>query len=453
MGATEEKIARFIVETDPASIPQEALKSANLGIFDCIGTILAGVASPPGKIMARFIKEAGGKPETTVVGMGLRTTPVLGALANGAMAHALDYDDLGAMGHPSVVLLPAIISLAERVGASGKDILQAYAIGYEVGEAISSACHYAQMERGFHATPMFGTMAATAASARLLKLSVKQTIMAMGIAGSMPSGIAQNLGSYTKGLHAGLASHSGVMACLLAQDGWTGTDIVFESKVGYLHAYVGKDMYDLEKIRNSLGKWHVINGITIKKYPCCGSNHNTLDSVLSLLRENDIKFEDIERVDVDHMPYISHILLYPEPIDGFQGKFSIHYNVATAIIDKRIDIDSFGDDKLKRPQYREALNKVKIHIVSPWDPHFRGYAAENPVTITLKDGRHFHKTTNRYTMHGSPSDPLTENEVLGKFKSNAALTLPANAVDRACSLWRNLQPVAKISEALKAVAG
>src|SRR3990167_809492 len=99
MGATEETIARFIVETEDKDIPPEALRSAKLGCFDCIGTMLAGAASPPGKIMAKFIREAGGTPEATVIGTGLRTSPVLAALANGTMAHVLDYDDFGPMGH------------------------------------------------------------------------------------------------------------------------------------------------------------------------------------------------------------------------------------------------------------------------------------------------------------------------------------------------------------------
>ena len=242
MGTTEEKIARFIVETRERDIPPEAIKAAKLGCFDCIGTMLAGAASSPGKIMAKFVKEAGGKPEATVLGTGVRTTPVLGALANGTLAHALDYDDMGGggFGHPTCLLLPPLISLGERMKISGKDILSAYVVGFKAGKAIASGCRYVQHERGFHKTSVFGVWAATAACARLLKLNVEQTIMAMGLAGSMVSaGIIQNFGTYTKGLHAGLADQHGVMACLLAQDGWKATDKVFESKLGFLHAFVG----------------------------------------------------------------------------------------------------------------------------------------------------------------------------------------------------------------------
>jgi 2-methylcitrate dehydratase PrpD len=454
MALTEETIARFIAETSEADIPAAALQWANLGSFDCVGVMMAGAASPPGKIMTKFTREAGGIPETTVVGTGLRTSAVMGAQANGALAHALDYDDMGgSFGHPSCVLLPPLISLGERMNASGRDILNAYTIGFEVGCALSKGCHFVQGEVGYHSTSMYGTMAATAACARLLHLNAEQTNMAMGIAGSMPSGVLQNFGTYTKGLHAGLASRNGVMACLLAKDGWKGADNIFESRVGFLHTYVGKDKYNLETIRDALGKWFVVDSIVIKKYPCCGSNHSALDSILALIHDNDIDFEDIEQVEVDEVPYISHILLYPNPTYGFQGKFSIHYNAATAMIDKHIDIDSYTDAKLHRPEFKEALSRLNVHVMPPWDPNFRPGATANPITIKLKDGRVFHQSTNRHIMHGTPTDPLTDEELVGKFRYNAGLVLSQKDADQATEIWRNLEDVGNIGQALATVAG
>jgi len=454
MGTTEKKIAEFIVETSDQELPSAVLGWAKVSAFDCIGTTLAGAASPPGKIIAKLVKDSGGTPETTVVGTGLRTTPVMGALANGTLAHALDYDDMGGFGHPSCVLLPPLISLGERMGASGKDILNAYAVGLNVGMAISSGCsNYVQGERGFHSTSLYGMMAATAACARLLKLNLEQTIMAMGTAGSMAGGILQNFGTYTKGFHAGMTAQNAVIACLLARDGWKATDNVFESKVGFLSTYVGKDAYNLQAIQDALDKWPSANPLTIKKYPCCGSNHSALDSIISLLAQNHIGFDDIEQVDVAGMPSVSHVLFYPEPAYGFQGKFSIHYTIATAMLDKQIDIDSYTDEKLNRPQFRQAWNNLKVHVIQPGDPNYRPMAAENAITIRLKDGRTFQKSTNRHTMHGTSADPLTDKELKEKFKSNAALSLAKSAVDRACELWWNLEQMSNISQGLKAVAG
>ncbi len=456
MRTIEENIARFIVETKDEEIPPDAIKSAKCGCFDNVGTMLAGAASPPGKIMTKFIMEAGGTPQTTVVGTGLRTNPVLGALANGTFAHALDYDELyWDWGHPSCVLLPPLISLGERMDASGIDILKAYVIGFRVGSIIFSGAPNLQMqriqsERGFHSTAIIGTMAGTAACARLLKLNVEETIMALGTVGSMASGLVLNFGTYTKGFHAGLASHSAVMACLLAKDGWKGTDKVFEGKKGFLHAYVGKDRYNLEAIRNNIDKRPLSVEIAIKKYPCNGVVPNMIDSIVSLLTEKNIDFEDIEQMDVYNMPDLQ----YSEPAYGFQGKFSGPYIAATAMIDKRIDIDSFTDEKLNRPQFRQAMSKLVGHIKSSqeFDQHLSN---ETLVTIKLKDGRTFRRSNQRNysSMHGSIVDPLTDDEIAFKFKANAALILPKNLVGRACDLWSNLEKMANISEGLKVVAG
>ncbi len=460
MGVIEEKVAQFIVETKDSELPAEAIRWAKIGSFDCLGVTLAGAASPPSKIITRFIRELGGKPETTVVGTGLRTNCTLGALANGTLAHALDYDDVagddgnGAWAHPSVILLPPLISVGERMGASGKDILDAYVIGYKVGQAVFDACYYYNdEEQGFHKTSIFGVLAATAACARLLKLDVKQTINAMGTAGSMGGGLDQNIGSYTKGLHAGLASQGGVTACLLAKDGWTGTNRLLESKIGFLACYAGKNMYRLKTILDALEKRPITFSLRIKGCPCCGGSHAVLDTLLLLLRTNDVRFEDIQRVTVDNFPYNSPVMLYPEPASAFEGKFSLHYTLAMAMIDKRLDVDSFTDEKMSRPQYREALNKLDVRAVLPWDIHYAPKTTENQVTIVMKDGSTFSKLTDKRHARGTPLNPFRDDEIQAKFKVNAGLVLSQKEAERACDLWWNIEQMGNIADGLKAVAG
>jgi 2-methylcitrate dehydratase PrpD len=391
------------------------------------------------------------------VGTGLRLPLLLATLVNGSLAHALDFDDMGAgWGHPTAVLLPPLLSLGERMGASGTDILNAYVIGYEVGSAITAGCpQYVQADRGFHGTSIFGTLVATAAAARLLRLTVTQTLMALGVAGSLAgAGLVQNFGTYAKGLHAGLASQNGVMACLMAQEGLTGTENVLESKAGFLSSHVGKDRYDLGIIRDSLGKWRLASkGMTIKKYPCCGSIHMALDSIIALLTENDIRLGDIERVDVYGMPFIHHTLMYPEPTSAFQGKFSIHYGIATAMIDRQITLESYDDEKLKRPEFREALGKLVVHVMPPWDPNYAPSAKENPVVVTLKDGRSLRRSDDRHTRHGTSANPLTDEELFGKFRMNAALSLPAASVEKALRRWWHIDQMNSVAEGLEVIAG
>lgn len=454
MAATEEKIARFIVETRDEVVPPAALGTARDAAFDCVGVALAGCAQPLGKMMLEMTREEGGTPEATVIGGGLRTSTTMAALANGTLGHALDYDDMGAFGHPSVVLLPPVLALGEKLGASGRQILHAYVIGFEVAASLSAASHYVQTEGGFHSTAVFGTMGATAAAARLLKLSVEQTVMALGIAGSMPAGVVQNFGTMVKPLHAGMASRNGVLAARLAQKGYMGTDSIFESKLGFFSTYVGEGNYDLDKAVTRLGNpFRLQDALVIKKYPCCGTNHSALDSVLSLMQQDHLSFEDVAEVTVEGLPYLSHVLLYPQPKRGINGKFSIHYNVASAILDGKVGIDSHSDEMLRRPSVKDALGKVHVEVQSRWDPAYTPAPTQTPVTIRLKDGRVLTRSTNRHTMHGTPKDPLSREELVAKFERNAGLTLAPALVKKAVDVWLHLDEVPNIRQAMGAVAG
>jgi 2-methylcitrate dehydratase PrpD len=172
------------------------------------------------------------------------------------------------------------------------------------------------------------------------------------------------------------------------------------------------------------------------------------DSLLSLLKEHDVRLEDIARVEVDNVPAISHVLLYPNPSYAFQGKFSLHYNIATALVDRKIDIDSFSEAKLNRPEYRQAREKTHVNVMSNWDPEYEHGPTYNPVTITLKNGERLTRRTNRRTMHGAAADPLSEQELKEKFRTCARLCLPAKQVEEAVAAWWSFDRAPKLTEPL-----
>ncbi len=455
MGKTEARIAEFIVGTQAANIPAESYRAAGRSCFDCVGVMLAGAAQPQGETITRFVAEEGARGECTVVaGGGLKTSRSMAALANATLGHALDFDDMGGFGHPSVVLLPPALAIGEPQGISGRDVLTAYIIGLEVGCHLQQGARYAQGERGFHATAVFGTMAATAVACRLLGLNESRTITALGIAGSTPAGLVQNFGTYTKPLHAGMASRNGVMAALLAQSGWTACDNVVESRVGWGAAYIGEGNYDPAAMVKDLGVvWRSEDTVVIKKYPCCGTNHSALDSLLSLMREHGFTLDEVDEMEAAGLPAISHVLLYPQPRSAYQGKFSIHYNLATALVDGQTDIDSFGDERLTRPEFAAALGKVEVKIASKWDPAYNDHPGETPVTVRLKDGRVLTRSTNRHRMLGSPSDPLPDDQLDAKFRRNARLSLPEDQAEEALRMWRRLGELADVRQALASVEG
>ena len=223
MGATE-TIARWVVNTNYEDIPPDAIRVANESCFDLLGVILAGSVQPVGQIIQKYVNDQGAVPEATVLSGGSQTTLANAALANGTMGHALDYDDFGGFGHPTVAIFPALLAIGEQTVATGRDLLEAYVVGCEVGLALQHTTKYKQMDRGFHSTAVIGRLACAAACAKLLKLEEEETVTALGIAGSMASGLIHNFGTMTKPLHAGLTGRDGVTAVQLAQAGLTAGD-------------------------------------------------------------------------------------------------------------------------------------------------------------------------------------------------------------------------------------
>ena len=172
--------------------------------------------------------------------------------------------------HPTVAIFPALLAIGESIGASGQDLLEAYVIGCEVGLAIQHTTKYEQMQRGFHSTAVVGRLASTAACAKLLKLDQEQTITALGIAGSMSSGLIHNFGTMTKPLHAGMSCRDGVTAVQLAQRGLTSGDQVIEHPFGFAATVLGEGIYDLDQMADDLGQpFRIQDALIIKKYPCC----------------------------------------------------------------------------------------------------------------------------------------------------------------------------------------
>ncbi|MEC9287340.1 MAG: MmgE/PrpD family protein, partial [Chloroflexota bacterium] len=253
MGATE-TIAKWIVNTNYEDIPPDAIRVANESCFDLLGVILAGSQQPVGEIIQKYTSSQGAAPESTVLAGGFQSTQANAALANGTMGHALDFDDFGGFGHPTVAIFPALLAIGEHTGATGRDLLEAYVVGCEIGLALQHETKYKQMDKGFHSTAVIGRLACTAACAKLLRLDERQTIMALGMAGSMSSGLIHNFGTMTKPLHAGLVGRDGVTATQLAQMGMTAGDQVIEHPFGFANVVLGEGIYDLDNMADNMGK-------------------------------------------------------------------------------------------------------------------------------------------------------------------------------------------------------
>jgi 2-methylcitrate dehydratase PrpD len=449
-----EVISHWIGNTNHKDIPRESLRAAEVACFDCLGVILAGSVQTSGTTFTRYVKQLGGQAESTLVPAGFRTSSCNAALCNGTLGHALDYDDSGGgISHSAAVLFPALLAVAEKIGASGKELLEAYVVGFEVGGILASGY---KAVRGFHKTAVFGRMAATAACVKLLRLDDRQIQTALGIAASMASGLLLNHGTMTKPLHAGLAARDGVMAAELAGLGWTANTNIIEHPLGFVVSFCGEET-TIHEVVQRLGKPFTIhNSMIIKKYPCGLINHPILDSILSLMQEHEFDYRHVEEVEVQ-LTYFSDYSLYREPSVGLEGKFSVIYNAAAALVQGNVDINTFTDERINDPRIRETMSKIKVRILSKREE--RGHGNEpvvspstgRPVRVKLHDGRVFSKTIGSREMLGSSRNPWGWANIARKFETNASLALPNSHVQEAIERWSKLGEMSDIRNAVGCV--
>jgi 2-methylcitrate dehydratase PrpD len=448
-----ERFARFVVETSFDILPDEAIARAKKATLDCLAVILSAVNDPIGKIITKYVKEKGEVSEAGVVGGGFWTSAEMAALANGTMSHALDYDDTGlSVGHPSICIVPTALSFGEKLRSSGKEILEALIIGYEIEGKIGFCSNYSQAENGIHGSTLFGTMGAAAVAAKLLKLDVSQVRAAFGMAASQVAGLLKNAGTMTKPLHAGNACRAGIMSALLAKEGFTSDLDIIETSKGYAETFIGKGNYDQEKMIRTLGNpFHIVShGVVVKKYPCCMLSHRALDAILQLIEKNGIHYKQVTAVIVGVPENIFPLRL--DAHTGFEGKFCLPYNMAAALVDGKVNLGTFTDEMVQRPVIREVMSKVQLQVrkdVPIYSGSTLPWRAGNPIIVKLQDGRVFENQVN--VPRGSPEAPLTIEELCDKYRDCAKGVLSSEQVERSIQLLLTLGEVKNIGELMKAV--
>jgi len=443
MGTTEQ-IAGFIVGTDYESIPGEAISAAKNGFLDGLGVTLAGSIEPSSEIMANYVKDVGGHPEAGIIGYGFKSSAPQAALANGTMAHALDYDDFitPMSGHPTVPVLPAVLALGQLKHRSGRDVLAAYITGLEVETRIGSGIgdhHYAA---GWHPTATLGTLGAAAAAAKLLDLDISQTRMALGIAASQASGLRQNFGTMSKPFHAGMAARNGIVAATLAGKGFTADENILESRFGFLPVLGGEGEYDLAAVTKDLGSPFVVvsPGLDIKPYPCCRFTHRCIDAMLHIVAEYHPAPEDVTSVECHTSTFVPRIVTHHRPGTALEGKFSMEYCMARAIIDGDMRIVQFTEEKVLDPAVQELLKKVRY--VHPPGAEDRSLAEK--VVVILRDGTQYSHEV--LYAKGSPENPLTHEELTTKYRDCAGTVLPPEVKERSLEMVFNIEELGDITE-------
>jgi len=445
------KIAQFGTELKYAAIPPVAVQTAKTAVRDCLGVALAGSREEDAKICAEIARQENAKEDTTVIGQGFKTSALNGALANGTAAHALDFDhSFTLMGQPTAPIIPAIFALGESLGASGRQLIEAYVVGYEITGKLAHSLRDSAHD-GWHAPSTLGSFGAAAACGKLLRLSAAQVDMALGMAASMAGGIVANFGTMTKPLHVGLGARNGVLAAKLAAGGFTANGKAIESNFGFyqvLHQGTPINEQPLEELGQSYAL--LTDGLRIKPYPCGGLTHQVIDSVLEFRAKHGLTAEMIEAVDVDVVKHTFERIVFRVPQTGIQGKFCMPYLVARAIIDGKVGLDIFTDSAVRDPNALKLTERVRMNL----DTHLKKTALSgrpSRVTIRLKNGQSF----SREAQHakGGPEFPMTEAELRGKFTECARHAIDENAAARALDYIEKLDTITDIHPLCAILAG
>jgi 2-methylcitrate dehydratase PrpD len=396
-------------------LPAALVERARDAFIDTVAAILSGVEEPVTRAAAAVVREEAAAPRSTQLGTGLRSSSESAAFLNAISGHAIDYDDVSQtiVGHPSVVLLPAALAVAEAEGASGLELIAAYAVGFEVMARLSRALGPAHYARGWHATSTLGTLGAAAAASRLLGLDPSGTANALALAVSMAAGSKRNFGTMAKPFHAGHAARSGVNAARLAAAGLTGDRAAIEAPLGFLALYGGPGTSPASALEALGERWDLLeSGVSVKKYPCCFAIHRAADAVLDL-RSEGLRPQLVERVAI-RAPVGAYSPLNRDWAEtGLEGKFSMRYAIAAALFDGRLGLDSFTDGAVRRPEVRELMARVE------WaeDPRIEG--GDNPIEggwVEVEVDAGGERLRRRVEVPlGAPGRPLDSDGLAAKF--------------------------------------
>lgn len=416
------KLAEFVIETPGNAVPEEAHQRAHTALIDTVGCALAGWSEAAPHIAldhAYFLQAA---ERATIWGAGLGTAPAEAAFVNGIAAHVLDFDDSlpGLRGHPSAPILAAALAVAELRVVTGREVLAAYALAVDVLRAVGSVLGHGHYFRGWHTSGTVGVFASTAAAARLLGIGTEELCIAWGIAASESSGLRKHFGTMAKAYHVGQAARIGVDAAWLAHNGFDANSSIFEDEDGFFAIYGGDDGISPDDALARLGNpWSLLDpGISAKGWPCCFGAHRPLGGIFQLIARDRIRADEVQAVTIDFLPMSDKALTHSDPQTGLEGKFSIEYCAAAALLDGEITLESFTDEKVQRPAIRQLMAKVRRRHVTA-EGSFNAHHGYTDIEILTARGSH---TLRADKTPGSRAWPLSMAEIRQKFIGCVRLT-------------------------------
>jgi len=439
MSATK-TLAQFIVDTRYDQLPAPVVEAAKVAILDGVANMLGGSTQDLATIIGQYVKSLGGTPQSTVIGWGFQTNAPSAAFANGVFGHCLDYEIQGfPPTHGTSSCLPAAFALGESLRAPGKTIIEAYVLGWEIQGRLRAASAPAS-NPAFHPPGMVGPLGGAASSAKVLGLDPHQTLMALGIAASRTGGLTANTGTMVKSTHPGNAARMGAEAAILAKMGYTSSEEALEAPNGYAAALF-QGRLDWDVLTRGLGASYrlVDPGFDIKRFPAQVYMQTPIEAVLNLRQQYHLSADMVNQLTI-HRQGRGHA--GPAPQSGLDGKFSVEYCAAVALLDGRVVIDSFTDSRRFAPDMEETLRKIRVEPVEQ---------APGVVMVNaqLKDGTTV--STECRGFKGSAANPMTREERMAKVWDCIGRVLSQQDAERAIALLEDLEHVPDITAVMQII--
>ena len=386
--AMTEKLANFIVRTETQHIPTEMFEHAKIAFMDWLSVCIAGKDDPLVKKLISYTDMMGGHGQSTVICDGSQRNVSDTALINGATSHALDFDDtlVSFLGHPSVTVFPSVLAMCEWKQLSGRELLTAYLIGIQTGGTIGACASLDHYMAGWHATSTLGHFASAAACARLLKLDTEKTQYALGIAGTQSSGLKRVFGTMCKPFHAGRSAQAGLFSALMAENGFTSAKDILEGPHGFFEAFKGNVN---PTILSFLGLgWDVVN-LSQKYHASCHATHSPIEASLEIVKTHHLSLKNIQSIMVRSSQLAIDAAGNTAPKTGLEGKFSIPYCIANALIHGETGMQAFTDERVCASSIQALMKKISLELdekktgleatVSIQTKDFQEYSADSDI--------------------------------------------------------------------------
>jgi 2-methylcitrate dehydratase PrpD len=435
-------LANFIVNTRSSEIPDDVRHEGKRALLNIVGCALGGATHPAVDAAMCALAPVFGAPTASVLGRAERMDPLHASLMNGISSHVLDYDDTMPKnyGHHSSPVASALLAYASVNRVSGRDLLDAFIVGFETSARVANAVYPAHYDVGWHMTGTAGVFGAAAAVGRVAGLDEQQMVWALGLAATQAAGLREMFGSMAKSFHPGRSAQNGYASVLFARAGFTSGERSLEGPRGF--AAVQAASYDLSKITNALGVEYELRDNTYKPFPCGIVIHPTIDGCIQLHDEHHLTPESIGAVRLRVAPLVLDLCNQKDITRGLQGKFSVYHGAAIGLVRGRGGLAEFTDEAVND----SAIRRVREATTATADPSIS--EDQSAIDVQLTDGRVLTRFVEASV--GNIRRPLTDRQLEAKCREQALLVLGSAEVNRLIDLCWNIDELSNAGELVMA---